>query len=101
MITEVKEFSETLNRFKINHVVHGKYHVQIQTVHNFYPTKGTYYNSETGKKFKYPEFKDVNEVLMFLGGNVTPEKTTLGVDEIIDILEEQKDLVSAINYFKE
>ena len=63
-------FSKLLDSFRINHRRCNPYHIQIQVQHNFYPSKKTYYNSESGKKFTYPDFKNVNEVTDFLSKNV-------------------------------
>ena len=70
-ILKCDEFVEKLKSFRINFERHSIYHIQIQSQHNFYPSKGTYYNSESGAKFKYPNFKDSNDFLAFLSENVT------------------------------
>lgn len=65
------DFCEMLKGFRINFERHSVYHVQIMIQHNFYPSKETYYNSESGVKMRYPQFKNANEVHEFLSENVT------------------------------
>ncbi len=67
------KFCEKLDGFRVNYRRHNPYHVQVQIEHNFYPCKRTYYNSETGKKFKYDDFETVGELMEFLSNNVKPE----------------------------
>tara|TARA_R100000951_G_scaffold103090_2_gene95527 strand:- start:6179 stop:6448 length:270 start_codon:yes stop_codon:yes gene_type:complete len=67
-VNSCDNFSQFLTENRIRHnVFNNGYHIQTQVQHNFYPSKGTYYNSESGKKFGYPKFKDVNAFLQFLG----------------------------------
>lgn len=66
-----KAFHQTLKNWRISHLVENQgYHFQVQIQHNFYPSKGIYWNSVSRKKFRYPKWKDVNEFLQFLGKNV-------------------------------
>lgn len=65
-----KNFSEFLTSIRINHKVNNNgYHIQVQVQHNFYPSKGSYYNSESTKKFRYPKFKSGDDFLEFIGKN--------------------------------
>ncbi len=99
---KVKDFCELLKGFRINYILCNPYHVQVQVVHNFYPTKQKYYNSLTNERFIYPDFKNVNEFLKFLGdnvGDVVVEKR-FKTSEIVDLLEGASNLESAIKYFK-
>lgn len=68
-INQCDDFEKILKNFRMNYKRHSTYHFQVQTVHNFYPSKGTYYNSKTGVNKTYPSFNDVNEFLIFLGNN--------------------------------
>ena len=66
-----KDFSDFLKKNHINHEVYNNgYHIQVQIQHNFYPSTGIYYNSASGKKFKYPLFEDGSTFLNFLSKNV-------------------------------
>lgn len=63
-------FSDFLTENRINHrVLNGGYHIQVQQYHNFYPSKGSYYNPDTGKKFFYKKFKTIQEFYEFLQKN--------------------------------
>lgn len=59
---------------KDSNVTHQVYnngnHIQISMIHNFYPN-GTYYNSETNTRLKYPEFKGMPDLLEFIRENGT------------------------------
>ena len=63
-------FCDKLKAWRVNFDRHSDYHIQVQIQHNFYPSKGTYYNSVTGKKSFYPLFENVNEFQEFLRDNV-------------------------------
>lgn len=96
------DFCEMLDRFNISYVRHTPYHIQIQIQHNFYPSNHSYYNSGSGKKCRIPEFKDGNDVLMFLSTNVyaSSSEARFKASEIVELLEGATNLESAINYFK-
>jgi len=70
-IKRCEDFIEFLKNNRINHRVNNNgYHIQLQVQHNFYPSKGTYYNSASGKKFHYKKFESSSELLKFLSKNV-------------------------------
>lgn len=61
------KFEKKLSDWKIKFIRPTPYHIQVQKVHNFYPTKRKYHNSETMKVITYPKFKNVNDFLKFVG----------------------------------
>lgn len=66
-IAKCNEFIKKLEDFRLNfHVFNKGYQIQIQIIHNFYPSTGSYYNSETGEKLFYPDFKDRNDLLKWI-----------------------------------
>jgi len=71
-IEKCNAFADLLKSFNINFERHNEYHIQVQRIHNFYPSSNTYYNSETNCKGSIPEFKDSNSFLDFLGSNTKP-----------------------------
>jgi len=99
-----QDFLDKLNKWKINHeVFNNGIHVQIQRIHNFYPTKRSYYNTETGEKSFYPNFKNNNELLLWLGERLTPMKLTenaFTLEFILETLEQCEDLEEAKRIFQ-
>ena len=69
-IKSCDDFEQQLKEYRINYKRYSTYHFQIQRQHNFYPTKKSYYNSESDEKFTHPTFKNNNELLAFLSENV-------------------------------
>lgn len=63
-------FAKKLSQFRINFKRCSHYHIQIQVQHNFYPSTGVYYNSESGERFKYKNFESAKDVLTFLSEHV-------------------------------
>lgn len=68
-IKQCDDFEKLLKSLRISFERPSTYHFQIMTIHNFYPTKGTYYNSDTEKKKPYPKFKSHDQVMKFIGTN--------------------------------
>ncbi len=68
-LKKVKHFCKFLDVYRINYKQHNEYHIQVQRIHNFYPSNSTYYNSDSDNKTILPEFKDGNEFLKFLADN--------------------------------
>lgn len=48
--TDCDSFEEFLKKHRLNYERHSDYHFQIQRIHNFYPSTGVYYNSDSGRK---------------------------------------------------
>lgn len=99
---ECEAFDKMLNEYKISYKRCSEYHFQVQRVYNFYPTTGIFYNSDTGKKFEYPEFKDGNDFLKFLGENSLPgpSRELYNVDYILKVLQGCTEIRSAVTHFK-
>lgn len=95
-------FVGKLKEWRVNHqVFNNGFHIQIQKVHNFYPTKQSYYNSESGHKCFYPAFKDGNDFLKWLSERTieTPKEKSFTVTEILEYLDDCETLDDAIIYF--
>lgn len=102
MILETIQLSEKLKEARITHEIYNKgYHLQIQLIHNFYPSTGTYYNSDTTHKSRYPEFKDGHEVLQWISGETPLNESNMifTPEYICGILQDFDTIVEAINYF--
>ena len=70
MNEKCKAFSEQLTAWRINHGVHNDgFHIQVQRFHNFYPSTGRYYNSQTKKNFIYKKFNNVSDFYEHLQNN--------------------------------
>lgn len=96
-------FCNTLSNYRISFKRHNLYHVQIQGVHNFYPSKGTYYNSDTEHKCKFPEFKSHDDVVKFLRENGSGEMDmtiTYPAYKVVEILADCEDLEEAKEFFR-
>lgn len=68
---QVDQFSQGLTKIKVSHLRQSDYHVTVSHVHQFYPSKLSYYNTGTGKKSKYTFaiLKDHNAFMQFLRDN--------------------------------
>lgn len=95
-------FSKDLDKMKVSHrVLNNGYHIQVMVIHNFYPSKKTYYNSDTGRKCKYNEFKNQNELFDFLKEDYIKPEVILSKESVIKILNQCGDLKEAIMHFKQ
>ena len=62
-----QDFIDKLKEWRVNHEVYNKgYHIQIQRIHNFYPSTRTYYNGDTGIKVVSIKFDTVEELYEFI-----------------------------------
>lgn len=60
-------FAEQLEYLDIKYSRYNNgFHFQIDTIHNFYPTKRTYYNSETGAKSHFRDFRTKDDFYSFI-----------------------------------
>ena len=66
-ILATDKFEEKLKKWRINYIRHNPYHIQIQSVHNFYPSTRKYFNTETMEREIYPDFKDGQQLLEYMG----------------------------------
>jgi len=99
-----ERFSEQLKEWRISHQVFNRgFHIQVQVIHNFYPTKQSYYNSESDDKCFYPNWKDVNDFQKWLGQKTIqePKEISLPISEIIKQLRDCDHLDDAVSYFYE
>lgn len=99
-----QDFADQLKKWKINHeVFNDGIHIQIQRIHNFYPTKSSYYNTDTGEKTFYPKFKSNNELMLWLGERLSPMKLTengFTLEYILETLEQCETLLEAKKHFQ-
>ena len=95
-------FCEKLKSLRISYKRHNTYHVQVDSIHNFYPSRGTYYNSATEHKCKFPDFEKHSEVVDFLRENGATEidmDITYPAYKIVEILKDCEHLDDAIQFF--
>ncbi len=98
-LKEVEDFCKFLKEHRIQYERPNDYHIQIQRVHNFYPSTTRYYNSDSGLKTAMPSYKDGNELLSFLAENTMVETGPKKHDgktmasNATNILEEANDIV--------
>lgn len=95
------KFATQLESWKVNFQRHSTYHIQIQIVHNFYPSKGSYYNSDSGERANYSSFESGDELIKWLSERDTGEakEESFTVTEILEYLDDCENLVEAIVYF--
>lgn len=67
----VEQTKQLINKLRVSYRLCGQYQIQVMGVHNFYPTKKTYYNSNTNKKVKYTNdiFHNHSTLMRFLQKN--------------------------------
>lgn len=96
-------FQEQLEFFDVEHKrLNSGFHFQIQKEHNFYPTKRSYYNSQTGKKCHYPEFKNQKEFWIWIDQQSSERlvENAFTSKRILKILGECNTIEEAREHFK-